>query len=156
MSATRKGPVAVLLGGRSAEREDFWSRAARQLLRSSIDLLLLSSGRATLAGIYEIIVSAPTDPEQLRSPDFHARAACLRCLRQGERGRRPPEQLQDWKISREAQDELSLASHKNAAKAIVERRTTILEAFREAAKGIPAKFEDRWGKGTFDRLKAVN
>jgi tripartite ATP-independent transporter DctP family solute receptor len=30
-----------------------------------------------------------------------------------------------------------------------------VEAFREAAKGVPAKFEDKWGKGTFDRLKAV-
>lgn len=30
-----------------------------------------------------------------------------------------------------------------------------VEAFREAAKGIPAKFEDKWGKGTFDRLKAA-
>jgi tripartite ATP-independent transporter DctP family solute receptor len=30
-----------------------------------------------------------------------------------------------------------------------------VEAFREAAKVVPAKFEDRWGKGTFDRLKAV-
>ena len=29
-------------------------------------------------------------------------------------------------------------------------------AFREAARGIPAKFEDKWGKGTFDRLKAIN
>jgi tripartite ATP-independent transporter DctP family solute receptor len=28
-------------------------------------------------------------------------------------------------------------------------------AFREAAKVVPPKFEDRWGKGTFDRLKAV-
>jgi tripartite ATP-independent transporter DctP family solute receptor len=30
-----------------------------------------------------------------------------------------------------------------------------VEAFREAAKVVPAKFEDKWGKGTFDRLKAV-
>jgi len=30
-----------------------------------------------------------------------------------------------------------------------------VEAFREAAKVVPPKFEDRWGKGTFDRLKAV-
>ena len=30
-----------------------------------------------------------------------------------------------------------------------------VEAFREAAKGVPAKFEDKWGKGTFDRLKAA-
>jgi TRAP-type transport system periplasmic protein len=29
-----------------------------------------------------------------------------------------------------------------------------VEAFREAAKGIPAKFEDKWGKGTFERLKS--
>ena len=30
-----------------------------------------------------------------------------------------------------------------------------VEAFREAAKEVPPKFEDKWGKGTFDRLKAV-
>src|SRR5439155_15745527 len=41
---------------RSAEREDFWSRAARQLMRNAIDLLLLSGQRLTLHGIYEVIV----------------------------------------------------------------------------------------------------
>lgn len=30
-----------------------------------------------------------------------------------------------------------------------------VESFREAAKVVPAKFEDKWGKGTFDRLKAA-
>lgn len=30
-----------------------------------------------------------------------------------------------------------------------------VEAFREAAKEVPPKFEDKWGKGTFDRLRAV-
>jgi len=83
---------------RSAEREDFWSRAARQLLRNAIDLLLLSRGRVTLPGIYEIIVSAPTDPEQLRSADFRNSSTCMRCLLEGERLPRSPEQKQDWKI----------------------------------------------------------
>src|SRR5258705_2603583 len=84
---------------RNAEREDFWSRAARQLLRNAIDLLLVSLGRVTLPGIYEIIVSAPTDPEQLRSVEFQSRSTCLLCLKEGERRPRSPEQQQDWKVT---------------------------------------------------------
>jgi hypothetical protein len=84
---------------RSAEREDFWSRAARQLLHNAIDLLLLSGERVTLEGIYDVIISAPNEAEELRSAEFQRSSRCMRCLNEGRRRGQPPVRQPDWNVT---------------------------------------------------------
>lgn len=84
---------------RTGEREDYWTRAGQQLLRNSVDLVLMAQDRVTLPDIHEVIVSAPTEPEQLRSRDFQERSLCLRYLEQAERLPKSPERQNDWKMT---------------------------------------------------------
>jgi len=112
---------------RSAEREDFWSRASRQLLRNSIDLLSLSGKRVTLADIYQVIITAPDDPEQLRSADFQAHSVCLRCLREGERRPRTPEQQQDWRITSDFWQREFLHLSSRTRSCVVSTVTTLID-----------------------------
>jgi hypothetical protein len=83
----------------SGQGEDYWSRAARQLLRNSIDVLLLARRKVTVDAIHEIIAGAPSHPDQLRSSEFLASSNCMRCLHEGERVSRSPERQHDWKLT---------------------------------------------------------
>lgn len=66
-------------GGRSSQ-DPFWARALRQLLRNAIDLSVLTNGSVALSDIAEVIMSAPTDPDDLLDPAWVANSVCCAWL----------------------------------------------------------------------------
>lgn len=69
-------------GGR--EDEGYWRRALRQLLRNSIDLLLLADEKVSVPNLYKLVVSAPVSREQRASEEWRSKSMCFRCLRAAE------------------------------------------------------------------------
>ena len=66
----------------TGSQDPYWSRAAQQLIRNSVDLVLLACGVGglTLHEIYQTIITAPNDPEQLRSRDWQRSSRCMQLL----------------------------------------------------------------------------
>ncbi len=71
----------------SNSQDPYWSRAAQQLIRNSVDLVLLARGAngLTLHDVYQTIITAPGDPEQLRSRDWQRSSRCMQLLNQAHR-----------------------------------------------------------------------
>ncbi len=65
-------------GGGGVSQDPFWARALRQLLRNAIDLAVLANGTVALADIADVILSAPTHPDDLGDPAWVANSRC--CL----------------------------------------------------------------------------
>lgn len=63
-------------------REDsgYWQRTNRQLMRNTIDLLAMATGRLSIEDLYRVVISAPTSPEQVRSPEWRESSFCFQCL----------------------------------------------------------------------------
>lgn len=75
--------IEVANRGQSANSQDpYWARAAQQLIRNAVDLVLLARGARglTLHEIYQVIISAPTDSDQLRSKDWQRGSRCMQLL----------------------------------------------------------------------------
>ena len=58
--------VADRKSGRGSN-DDYWQHTLKQLLRNAIDLLRIARGTLTLHDILQVIISAPTTPEELRN-----------------------------------------------------------------------------------------
>ncbi len=88
-------------GQGSNSQDPYWSRAALQLMRNSIDLVLLARGVAglTLQEIYQVIVTAPTDAEQLHSRDWQRNSRCMQLLDEAHRRRHTPAAAHDLTIT---------------------------------------------------------
>lgn len=69
-------------GGR--EEEGYWRRAARQLMRNAVHLLLLAGEPVSVPAILKIVISAPTSSAQMGDDAWKKRSACFRLLRQAE------------------------------------------------------------------------
>lgn len=90
--------IEVANRGQGGTAQDpYWGRAAQQLLRNSIDLALLAKGTVglTLAEIYQIIITAPTDAEQLQSKDWQKTSRCMQLLAEAHRRRQGPTEMHD-------------------------------------------------------------
>lgn len=83
-------------GGR--EDSGFWARANRQLMRNSVDLLVLATGQLSVPDLYRLVVSAPTSLEQLRSEEWKRQSFCFRCLAEAERKPKTPRQQADLEL----------------------------------------------------------
>src|SRR6185436_3984225 len=64
---------------------DFWERTAKQLLRNCFDLVIVSRGKLILQEIYDLIVTAPSNPEEAMSEAWQASSFCWQCIREGDR-----------------------------------------------------------------------
>lgn len=64
---------------------DFWERTTKQLLRNCFDLVTVARSRLLLQEIYDVIVSAPSSPEEALSEAWQETSFCWRCIREGER-----------------------------------------------------------------------
>lgn len=64
--------------------ESYWNRALKQLLRNTIDLLKIAKGRVSLPEMYDLITSAPTDPEQLQDEEWCEQSFCCQCIYEAE------------------------------------------------------------------------
>jgi hypothetical protein len=60
----------------------FWLPQKKKLLRNAITLLLLAKAPIQLRTLYEMIVSAPKEPQQVRSPDWQKQSCLFGLLEQ--------------------------------------------------------------------------
>ena len=72
-------------GGGGQASDPFWPRALRQLLRNTIDLLVLATGRVSLTDMAALIASAPQHPDDFLDAHWRERSMCVACLMQAER-----------------------------------------------------------------------
>lgn len=85
-------------GGGGREDEGYWRRAMRQLMRNLIDLLVLARGGLSIPELYRLVVSAPTSPEEARSPEWKRESFCWACLKAADEREKTPRQLRDYEI----------------------------------------------------------
>jgi TraM recognition site of TraD and TraG len=75
-------------GGGGGENAQFFANAARQILRVTVDVLTRAKGSVSVPDIYNVILSAPTSPEQFLSPQWRKDSFCYACMAEAvERGR---------------------------------------------------------------------
>lgn len=76
-------------GQASNSQDPYWGRAAQQLIRNAVDLVLLARGVTGLSlhEIYQTIITAPIDLEQLNSQDWKRASRCMQLLDAAQRQR---------------------------------------------------------------------
>jgi len=84
--------------GQGGNEEAYWRRAARQLLRASIDVLVLATGHVSVPELYRLVVSAPTSTEQVRSAEWKANSFCHRCLKDADSRPKTNSRQRDFEI----------------------------------------------------------
>jgi hypothetical protein len=69
-------------GQSSGSQDPYWGRAAQQLIRNAVDLVLLARGTngLSLQEIYQTIITAPLDLEQLNSREWKRASRCMQLL----------------------------------------------------------------------------
>jgi hypothetical protein len=85
-------------GGGGRDEEGFWKRMLRQLLRNLVDLIVLARGRVTVPDLYRLLVSAPSNLDEVRSAQFRAKSFCFECLDAAEKGIKTPRQKHDFDL----------------------------------------------------------
>lgn len=78
---------------------DYWQRAVKQLLRNCIDLAIISRGTISIDLLHNIVISSPTSPEELASPEWQRSSTCMACIREGEAKEKSREQAHDFEIA---------------------------------------------------------
>jgi len=58
----------------------YFFQACKQLLRNAIDLCRMAYGRVSLIDVYNIVASAPTSPDDLKSDEWKAKSECFQAL----------------------------------------------------------------------------
>lgn len=81
--------------GTGREDEGYWRRAMRQLVRNLVDVLVLGTGSVSIPDLYQLVVSAPTSREQMRSEEWRAGSFCFHCLCEAERRSKTPQEQRD-------------------------------------------------------------
>ncbi|MBL9084248.1 MAG: type IV secretory system conjugative DNA transfer family protein [Planctomycetales bacterium] len=68
------------------DREDsgYWKRVNRQLLRNTVDLLVMAKNRLSVPELYKLVVSAPTSRQQVGSDDWRRGSFCYECLKEAD------------------------------------------------------------------------
>ena len=64
----------------AASQDPFWQRALQQLLRNTVDLLLLARQELSATAMIELIVSAPSDPDERDNERWQRSSYCWECL----------------------------------------------------------------------------
>ncbi|MCC6358736.1 MAG: type IV secretory system conjugative DNA transfer family protein [Phycisphaerales bacterium] len=84
--------------GSSDGREEgsYWKRGNRQILRAAVSTLALAKGRVSCPDLQRLVLSAPTSPEQLRSPEWVGSSDCMRWAREADQRAKTPAQQADF------------------------------------------------------------
>jgi hypothetical protein len=91
--------VAERQGGRGGrEDEGYWRRSNRQLVRNSVDLLVLAEGILSIPQLYRLIVSAPTSVKESCSEEWKEKSYCYQCLEKADGRAKTPRQQSDYEI----------------------------------------------------------
>lgn len=89
--------VAERKRGQGGSNQDFWERVTKQLLRNCIDLVTIARGQLMLQEIYNVLISAPSSPEEFLSEAWRKSSFCWRCIREGEVEPKNARQAHDFK-----------------------------------------------------------
>lgn len=82
----------------AAEKEVYWKRTNRQLLRNILELLMQATGRISIPDIYRLAVSAPNSAQQAQSAAWQEVSFCYACLKDADQ-RCTPERHDDLKLA---------------------------------------------------------
>ncbi|WP_171473623.1 type IV secretory system conjugative DNA transfer family protein [Frigoriglobus tundricola] len=85
-------------GGEGREDEGYWKRSLQQLLRNTIDLLVIATGRVSVPDLYRLVVSAPTSFDQTGSETWQTRSFCWQCLQHGDTASKRGYQAHDFQL----------------------------------------------------------
>lgn len=108
---------------------DYWSRAMNQLTRNAVDLAAVARGTPTLDLIYNIILTAPQNPDEARDNNWQRSSLCYRCIAEGERRPKSAIQQADWpQVVRFWLHEFPTLSSRTRS-CVVSTFTTIADAF---------------------------
>mgnify|MGYP001143508963 CR=1 FL=1 len=86
-------------GGKGGKSDDYWERTLRQLLRNTIDLIKISTGRISLVDMYQVITSAPQGYEDLESEEWQNHSRCFQCIREGENKSKSDSERMDFELT---------------------------------------------------------
>ena len=76
-AASRHGGIRSGGGG----SDPFWERATAELLTHAFEVLYTAIGDVSLADLLDLIYSAPTSPDQVRSKEWREESFCCRVIR---------------------------------------------------------------------------
>lgn len=92
--------VLEVIESNQGGREDaFFKRAAKQLLRNSIDLLTLAKDQVTLPDIYAVITSAPQSLDDVDDPKWQDKSFCWSCYQEAKDKHNPLSEDSDFDIT---------------------------------------------------------
>jgi hypothetical protein len=81
-------------------QDSYWQRTLKQLLRNSIDLLVMATDDVDLPSLYLIVTSAPRSPEEAAHEKWRAESVCFTLLEVAE-GRVKGDRKQDLDLTRD-------------------------------------------------------
>ncbi len=81
-------------------REDsaYWRNSCKQLLRNACDLSLIANGRVTVPELYQIVLSAPTSAQMVRSDDWRKSSYCFKTLTGADKRPKTQSQANDFAL----------------------------------------------------------
>lgn len=85
-------------GGEGREDEGYWKRSLQQLLRNTIDLLVIATGRVSIPDLYKVVVSAPTSYEQAEAEVWRKKSFCWQCLQSADAKPKTGNQAHDFQL----------------------------------------------------------
>jgi len=81
-------------------REDaaYWRNSCKQLLRNIVDLAILANGRVTVPELYQLVLSAPSSPQMVRSDDWRKSSYCFKALTAADKKPKTKSQESDFTL----------------------------------------------------------
>jgi len=64
--------------------DPYWERATKQLLRNTIDLIIIARGTLSVMDMYEVINSAPLSHEYVRDVNWQTSSFCFKLIKEAE------------------------------------------------------------------------
>lgn len=87
--------IAEGSGGAGGDRDKYWERAARQMLRNAVDVLSLAGEPMTLDALIQFIADAPRSAAQVFEADWQGNSFLYRTLEKAEANAKTPRQIHD-------------------------------------------------------------
>jgi len=94
---TERGVSNAGSGG-GGENGPFWKLTTQSLTRNAIDLCLIATGTVSVSLLQEIILSAPTSAEQIRSREWRVTSTCFHLMGEAAKKVKTPRQEHDLKV----------------------------------------------------------
>lgn len=87
--------VGARQGGGGGEDTGYWKKALSQLLRNTIDLVVLATGGLSLDLMYNVVLEAPKAPSMARDPSWQKSSKCMQTIVQAKARELDPDKASD-------------------------------------------------------------